>query len=200
MFDKDNSTSFIDLLFNLLVCITILLFIAILMIKIESVKKEDVKALTKYMIVMTWDSKSNDDVDLYAINSALTAPIYFNNRSGGLMFLDHDDLGRISDVVIVNGVPQTVESNHEVIYIKDIIEGEYIFNVHMYSKRDAGSTKITIELYAFEPYALIEIRELFLTYKGEEQTIVRLTFDKNRKIISRSYLYKHLSLFAAVAP
>lgn len=193
MFDKETGTSFTDLLFNILVGIVMLFFMSLLLVKIENVKHEDVKALTKYMVIVTWDPESTDDVDLYVQNPATDVPVCYYNLSNGLMYLDDDDLGPSKDIIVVDGVEREVKTNHEVIYIKDIIPGEYIINVHMYTKRNPGPTTVTVEIYGFDPYQLIEVRTIVLEFKGQETTIVRLTFNDEKKIVSRSYAYKRLT-------
>lgn len=192
MLDKETGTSFTDLLFNILVGIVMLFFMSLLLVKIEDVKKADVKALTQYMVVATWDPESEDDIDLYVQNPQGVTVCYYA-LSGGLMYLDDDDLGTTKDIVVIDGIETLIKSNHEVIYIKSIIPGEYTINVHAYTKKTANPTTITIEFYGFEPYRLIEKKTITLEIRGQEETIVRVTFDKEGNITHRSYEYKRLT-------
>ena len=59
-----SSTAFIDLLFNIIVGVAFLFMIAFLLINPVS-KKNDVESKADYLIILTWDNKSHDDIDLW---------------------------------------------------------------------------------------------------------------------------------------
>ena len=122
------------------------------------------------------------------------------------MYLDKDDLGFANDVVKnVDGTITKVNINREVVTIRGIIPGEYIVNAHYYSSRewtrhgqvrtnitDLNSEQvkdkknpltIKIELHKVNPYKILWVGEKKFIRKGQENTFVRFTVDKDGEII-----------------
>ncbi len=203
--EKYKSTiGFTDLLFNILVGFAFLFIIAFLLIKPEA-KKEDFKRKAEFVVVMEWDHDQPDDIDLY-VQDPTQNKVHFRLPITNFMYLDKDDLGYANDIVKnVDGTITKVNINREVVTIRGIIAGEYIINAHYYSSRewtrlgqlqtnisDLKSEKVKdkkkpltvkIELHKVDPYKIWWVGEKKFYRKGQEETFVRFTIDKDGNLI-----------------
>ena len=185
--DKYKSTiGFIDILFNILVGFAFLFIVAFLLIKPEA-KREDFDRKAEFIVVMEWDEERQDDIDLYVQDPSNTI-VHFRNARANFMHLDKDDLGKRNDTIMVNGVEKIVKINREVVTIRGIVPGEYIVNVHYYSdySEHANVTRgpmspleVKVTVYKVNPYSEVWQGTKTFTRKGQEETFVRFTMDKN---------------------
>ena len=185
--DKYKSTiGFIDILFNILVGFAFLFIVAFLLIKPEA-KREDFDRKAEFIVVMEWDKERQDDIDLYVQDPSNTI-VHFRNARANFMHLDKDDLGKRNDTIMVNGVEKIVKINREVVTIRGIVPGEYIVNVHYYSdySEHANVTRgpmspleVKVTVYKVNPYSEVWQGTKPFTRKGQEETFVRFTMDKN---------------------
>ena len=185
--DKYKSTiGFIDILFNILVGFAFLFIVAFLLIKPEA-KREDFDRKAEFIVVMEWDKERQDDIDLYVQDPSNTI-VHFRNARANFMHLDKDDLGKRNDTIMVNGVEKIVMINREVVTIRGIVPGEYIVNVHYYSdySEHANVTRgpmspleVKVTVYKVNPYSEVWQGTKTFTRKGQEETFVRFTMDKN---------------------
>ncbi len=187
-----SNFAFLDLLFNTLLCFVALFAISFLLINpVAHQKKVDVKA--EFLITVTWPEDMNDDVDVY-VRDPIGNLVYFKNRENGLMHLDRDDLGHKND--IISGPAGVIEykENQEVVTIRGVYSGEYIINVHLYSKKSDGEVLIpvTVEIEKLNPYKKFLIKTVELKGSGEEKTICRMIIDSEKNIESINYLSKQL--------
>jgi hypothetical protein len=208
--------SFVDLLFNVLVGFVALFFIALMMINPVVVKKNNIEMKAEFIIKVTWPEKAKDDVDTY-LEDPVGNLLFFNSRDVGLMHLDRDDLGRINDSVILpNGDKIVLNENREIATIRGIVKGEYVLNVHMFSRNDvyAAATQdengneieneedktfksfepleVTIEILKLNPYEIISVKKVILVDDGDEVTVLRFTLDENGKVVDMNSLEKTL--------
>ena len=202
MFDKEKYKStigFTDMLFNVLVGFAILIIVAFLLIKPEQ-KKEDFERRAEFVVVMEWNHDQPDDIDLY-VQDPTQAKVHFRLPIVNFMYLDKDDLGFANDVVkYKDGTTKKVNINREVVTIRGIIAGEYVINAHYYSSRewtrlgqlttntDIPSRKVDkkndpltvkIELHKVDPYKIMWVGEKKFFKKGQEETFVRFSIDKD---------------------
>ena len=204
--EKYKSTiGFTDLLFNILVGFAFLFIIAFILIKPEA-KKADFERKAEFVIVMEWDHDQPDDIDLY-VQDPTQNKVHFRLPITNFMYLDKDDLGYANDVVKnVDGTITKVNINREVVTIRGIIAGEYVINAHYYSSREwsrlgqldtnvydsipaAVASKqvkdkekpltVKIELHKVNPYTILWVGEKKFFRKGQEETFVRFTIDKD---------------------
>ncbi len=198
--EKYKSTiGFTDLLFNILVGFAFLFIIAFLLIKPEQ-KKADFERKAEFVIVMEWDHDQPDDIDLY-VQDPTQNKVHFRLPITNFMYLDKDDLGYANDIVKnVDGTVTKVNINREVVTIRGIIPGEYIINAHYYSSREwtrlgqlntninvtskkvKGKEKpltVKIEIHKVNPYTILWVGEKKFFRKGQEETFVRFTIDKD---------------------
>ena len=159
---------------------------AFLLIKPEA-KREDFDRKAEFIVVMEWDKERQDDIDLYVQDPSNTI-VHFRNARANFMHLDKDDLGKRNDTIMVNGVEKIVKINREVVTIRGIVPGEYIVNVHYYSdySEHANVTRgpmspleVKVTVYKVNPYSEVWQGTKTFTRKGQEETFVRFTMDKN---------------------
>tara|TARA_B100000287_G_scaffold147711_1_gene139435 strand:- start:487 stop:1017 length:531 start_codon:yes stop_codon:yes gene_type:complete len=136
-----------------------------------------------YEVVLTWDAKSADDLDLY-VQSASGHKVSFNRREGGqgsLISLDHDALGRRNNTLPEEG-GQIVRFHEEIVSFRGVTEGENIVTVHVYSKKDEKPVKCTIKLIRIKPYMEVVTKEKVFEATGEEKTAFRFKTNKQGEV------------------
>ena len=172
-----STTAFVDLLFLIILGFATLFVLAFLMI---NPPKQEAKITPKaeFLIVLDWDKKSNDDLDLY-VRDPIGNLVYFSSKENGFLHLDKDDLGRRNDTIVLStGAKVTVDLNREVISIRGILPGEYTVNVHLYTKTKKD-TEIPgyVEVIKIKPYAVVSKTPFVFDTPGQEETILRFSLD-----------------------
>ncbi|MGZ9809329.1 hypothetical protein ACXN5S_02595 [Pseudoroseicyclus sp. H15] len=176
MYDPEPETEFdvfTDLLFNSLVAITFMFFLAFAMINpIAETGKIDPKA--EFLITVTWPDNSEDDVDTYVEDPAGNI-VWYTRREAGLMHLDRDDRGMYRDVILVNGEEIANPLNQESVSIRGKADGEYVVNVvHFIS--NGGPIPVSVKVEKLNPEVqVIYYETLTLDHTGQEETAVRFT-------------------------
>jgi len=181
---------FIDVLFCCLLMLVAILFL----LKTEEQKTKMRPPNVLYEVVLTWEGKSGDDLDLY-VKSASGHIVSFNRREGGegsLISLDHDALGRRNNSLGEGEEGKIVEFHEEVVSFRGVTAGENIVTVHVYSKRDEGPTKATIKLIKVKPFKEVVVKERVFNVVGEEVTAFRFTTDKNADVVDINELPANL--------
>ena len=108
-----SNVAFTDLLFNIVVGLAFLFLLAFILMN-PVAKEKDVEEKSDFIIVMTWDDESGDDIDLW-VRDPLGNILSFRNRGVGVMHLDRDDLGLSNDKVMgADGKTTYVYRNKEV--------------------------------------------------------------------------------------
>lgn len=132
---------FSDLTLNVLCTIMIAFFLAVLLIN-PIAKSETVRKEANYIATMTWPADINCDIDMY-IRGPDGATVSFTHKSNQYMHIERDDTGHGSDS-IVNDKNETVlvtKRNEEVWTLRGVMDGDYVFNDHVYNCRaPAGTT------------------------------------------------------------
>ena len=138
-----------------------------------------------YEVVLTWDSESADDLDLY-VQSASGHVVSFNNREGGagsLISLDHDALGKRNNSLGEGQEGVIVQAHEEVVSFRAVFEGENIVTVHVYSKRDDAPVKARIKLIRVKPFKEVSTKEITFESTGQEKTAFRFVTNKSGDVI-----------------
>jgi len=191
MTKKTSTIGFLDLVQNTLVAFIMLFIIAFMMIKPIDEKPDPVQK-AEYIITVTWNSKSNDDVDSW-LQLPTGEIIYFQNKMTPAAHLDRDDLGHSTDTITHrNGDQEIIFINQEILTIRGIIEGEWTLNVHMYSKRTKGVASIVVTIDKLNPYFRDLTKTVTLKKKGDEKTVVRFMMDRDGFIRSTNDIPKKL--------
>ena len=185
-----TNLAFLDLLFNTLLCFAALFSLAFILIN-PSQKNKTVDAKAEFIITVIWPSEMDDDVDTY-VEDPEGNLIAFNRREQGLMHLDRDDTGISFDTIATDFGLIEYKENREMVTIRGYVPGEYVVNVHMYTKREDKETPVTIILEKINPYKVITGRNVVLKIKGDEKTAFRFTVNDEGKVIQTNQLLKVL--------
>lgn len=172
-----NTLSFVDLLFNVLMGFVFLFVVAFLMIN-PVAKQGDIVVPGEYMIIMTWTETSKDDVDLW-VRSPGNKTVSFTARDVEGMSLDRDDLGSVTDTIIVNGKAEVIPINQEVVTIRGVEPGIYNITAHMYQKSSPEPTEVTVEVVKLNPYLVVYKQTQTMTAKGQEKNFYQFTVNSS---------------------
>ena len=186
-----TNLAFLDLLFNTLLCFAALFSLAFILIN-PSKKNKTVDAKAEFIITVIWPSEMDDDVDTY-VEDPEGNLIAFNRREQGLMHLDRDDTGLSFDTISTSFGIVEYKENREMVTIRGYVPGEYVVNVHMYTKREDKETPVTIILEKINPYKVVTGRNVVLKLRGDEKTAFRFTVDDEGKVIQTNQLEKDLA-------
>ncbi len=181
-----SNVAFTDLLFNIVVGLAFLFLLAFILMN-PIAKEKDVEEKSDFIIVMTWDDESGDDIDLW-VRDPLGNILSFRNRGVGLMHLDRDDLGLSNDKVMgADGKIEYVYRNKEVASLRGYHAGTYLVNAHVYNKKRWKDNKmrrsnIKIELIKLNPYNEIAQAEFVAVGRGQEFTAFRFTLNADGEV------------------
>ena len=182
-----SNVAFTDLLFNIVVGLAFLFLLAFILMN-PIAKDKDIEEKSDFIIILTWDDESGDDIDLW-MRDPLGNILSFRNREDALMHLDRDDLGLSNDkVALPDGDYEYVYRNKEVVSLRGTHEGEYLVNVHVYNKKpwkdhSMNPSNIRVELIKLNPYDEITQAEFIATKRGQEFTAFHFTLDKDGEVI-----------------
>lgn len=197
-----SSTAFLDLLFNALIGFVMLFIISFLSITTNA-QKADIETKAEFIITVTWNEASDDDVDTY-LEDPLGNVLSYRRKDIGLAHLDRDDRGQINDRVrLADGSTVTVRENQELTSIRGFIGGQWVLNLHMYAKRDKTPTRVRIRVEKLNPAVrTIYDQEVEMTEKWQEITIGRFQMSAQGQVTGWDKLPKKLawSLGDAAAP
>ena len=181
--------SFIDFLFILLLAFISMFILALLLIN-PITKKSEIERKAEYIITLEWEDKSHDDIDIW-IEDPVGNILSFRNKVAGLMHLDKDDLGQINDIIYLpDGTRQVIELNREGATFRGWIKGEYVVNVHLYTKRQQEDAQVIVTMMRINPYKLLWEEHLPLTTRGQEYTVRRFTLNLQGDITKTSTVEK----------
>ena len=183
-----STTGLNDLLFNLLVGFVFLFVVAFLLIN-PPTKKEEAPKKAEYLIVIEWDERSSDDIDLWVMDPNRTT-VSFTRKEGGLLNLEKDDLGIANDQWITpQGERVTIPINREVVTMRGIVPGRYQIAAHVYSYRNASkmiggkrvytedNRTITATLIKINPYGEKYRIQKTYTQRGQQITLFNFELD-----------------------
>src|SRR3989344_3921322 len=143
----DENVSLFDGLWHMILFLVVMLVSLLLLIKLaQKVDEKKVDLLGEYLVTVRWPDDSADDVDTY-VRDPNGETVYYQSRERGLMNLDKDDRGKLTDTVMDQfGEEKKTDQNEETVNIRGIIEGEYIVNVHMWGKNDSSICPVSMTL------------------------------------------------------
>jgi len=185
-----STTAMLDLLFNTLLVFAAFFMLAFLLINPKDRQKKNTEAKADMLITVTWSNDSRDDVDMY-VEDPIGKLVYFQRKEDGLMHLDRDDLGYDNDRIVTPMGVFEYKENREIVALRGVFPGEYVVNVHMYSKRTSGPTEVTIILEKVNPFLkLCASKTVVLINRGDEETAFRFTVNKEGEVTKVSNLKK----------
>ena len=181
-----SNVAFTDLLFNIVVGLAFLFLLAFILMN-PIAKEKDIEEKSDFIIVMTWDDESGDDIDLW-VRDPLGNILSFRNRGVGVMHLDRDDLGLSNDKVMgADGKTTYVYRNKEVASLRGYHAGTYLVNAHVYNKKRWKDNKmrrsnIKIELIKLNPYQEVAQAEFVAVGRGQEFTAFHFTLNADGEV------------------
>ena len=186
-----SSTAFTDLLFNIVVGVTFLFMLAFLLIN-PVTKKNNVESKADYLIILTWDEKTDHDIDLW-IRDPLNKIMSFKSKDVGFMHLDRDDLGSRNDkITMPDGTVKFIRENREIAALRGTLAGEYSVNVDAYRKRTPEDVAVKVELIRVNPYKLLQMQEFIISKQGQEHSVFQ--FEMNDVGVITGYSDRTISL------
>jgi len=189
-----SNTPFIDLLFNTLLGFYFLFAMAFLMINTQT-KKADIHANAEYIITVSWESKVDDDIDIW-LEDPLGNRMFFRKKDIAMSHLDRDDRGIGYDkITLGDGTVIEYPYNQEIATIRGFIPGEWILNLHVYNKEkgenDIHPTEVTVRMEKLNPLVkVILLKQYKMANYWEEITVARFTMNAKGNIINWSTLFK----------
>ena len=187
-----TSLSFLDLLFNTVLCFAALFALSFILIN-PSKQDKNVEVKAEFISTVTWPNDLNNDVDTY-VEDPQGRLVAFMRREEGLMHLDRDDVGKFNDILSTPFGDVEYNENREVVTLRGTIEGEYVVNVHMYMQRSEQSpTPVRIQLDKINPFQIVTVKDVVLDITGSEKTAFRFTVDKEGEVSDVNELPKTLT-------
>lgn len=188
---KYNSfQAFLDLLFCTLIGFMVMFIIAFMAMNFNKQTK-NVDAKAEYIITVSWEKKSNDDVDTW-LEDPEGNFIWYQRREDGLMHLDRDDIGRANDFIQTKFGRVEVKENREIVTLRGVVQGEYVLNLHMFRKDSKTPVEVNVQIDKINPYSIILIKKIKFEKDGEEKTVTRFTLNKKGEVISINDIPKSL--------
>ena len=168
---------FRDMLYLLALSFAVLLIYALIQIN-PPAKKSEIEQKAEFLIILEWDKRSDADIDLWVMDPQRNV-VWFQDKTGGFLHLDKDDLGHRNDKIIIDGEEKIIFLNREVVTIRGILPGEYITNVHAYRKTKEAPVNGYVKLLKLNPY--IEYATEYFVFKnwGDEITVFRFNVDED---------------------
>lgn len=182
------SRGFLDLLFNVLLAFVFLFLVSSMLIQIEK-KETGIQTQAEFIITVTWDDNDPDDVDSW-LRDPLGNVTWFRHKEEGIAHLDRDDLGHQKDsVVLPDGTEVVYPYNQEITTIRQIIKGWWVFNIHMYSKRQEPITHVTVKCEKVNPTIQTMFYEEFvMASDGDEITVRRFRLNAAGEMVEQGQI------------
>ena len=168
---------FRDMLYLLSLSFAVLLIYALILIH-PPAKKSEVERKAEILIILEWDERSVADIDLWVMDPQENT-VWFQQKTGGFLHLDKDDLGQRNDRIMVDGKEKIIYLNREVVTIRGIVPGEYITNVHAYRKSEKNPINGYVRLLKLNPYVEYATEYFILKDVGDEVTVFRFEVDND---------------------
>ena len=182
---------FTDLLFNVLLAFTLLMFLAIIFMN-PIPKTGVINPKAEYIITVSWEDNSPDDIDTY-VQSPNGDLVWFRGTEAGFVHLDRDDRGLLNDTIMVGGEEIQNPLNQEVVTLRAVIPGEYIVNVHYYATKTKLPIDVNVKVEKVNPQLeVIYYGTVNLANKGEEKTATRFRISQDGLVTVTGNLYKKL--------
>ena len=182
---------FTDLLFNILLSFTLLMFLAIIFMN-PIPKTGVINPKAEYIITVSWKDNNPDDIDTY-VQSPTGDLIWFRGKEAGFVHLDRDDRGLLNDTIEVGGEKVQNPLNQEVVTIRAVVPGEYIVNVHYYATKTEQPIDVNVKVEKVNPkLEVIYYGTIKLEKKGVEKTATRFNITQNGIVSVSGNLFKKL--------
>ena len=194
----DFRTAYIDLLLNILTGIVFLFVLTTLLISAKKIEQEGILKKAEYIATIEWPLNIDCDVDMWLLDPD-GKKVSFNNKDGGLVHLERDDVGFRSDILDLFRLHEIEKDiiNEESIVFRGVKAGEYIINVHLYSCRvkiegshipyqlpirEAINVPVKFKLVKVNPYSIEHVADVTLTETWQEKNVVKFKMNEDKSI------------------
>lgn len=188
-----SSVGFTDLLFNLLVGFVFLFIVAFILIN-PITKKHDVPKKAEWIIVIEWNVKLNDDIDLW-VKDPRGNTVAFIRKEAGIMNLEKDDLGHSNDWIVDEyGERTLIPINREVVTLRGNMAGEFQVAAHVFAKKPKrlGDPEvenfIDVSVIKINPYRERIKYRVTYQYKGQQIPLVNFTLNSDGRMTGHNTL------------
>lgn len=141
----------------------------------KAAKDAEIKMPGNIMVWIRWPDYVDVDVDLWA-RAPGDQPVGYSNRAGNTFNLLRDDLGNVRD---------TTKLNYEVIFGRDMPDGRYTINVHLF-RNGSELTEVPVDADVFISYGSRAVsvakKRVILKEFGQETTIVNFILQDGKLI------------------
>ncbi len=168
-----SNLAFIDILFQLLIVLTTLMWLATLLIH-DPGKKEIVTA-AQVLVTLKWPHTRDVDMDLWIMDSGGAIEGYQSSAQGaGFMSLERDDTGNDNETFSLAGQTYRNEDNSEVITIRKAMPGEYKVSVHFYGGWAGDGVPIEVQVIQVNPqYKVVYRKKVVVDKQRDEMAVFR---------------------------
>jgi len=173
---RNIGPAFTDLLFLLTMGFAFLIYIMIYWLN-PIAKEGTIDPPVVMLIEADWNVENDTDVDLY-VRGPDGIVIYFANKDNGYITLKKDDLGRVSDKMLIDGVVVNIPRNYEVTTLTTLPDGWYTVNLHLFS---GTAENVTVKVTNVQHYSIVFEGDTHLG-KREETTVVSFLVEDGRVI------------------
>jgi len=161
---------------------TAMFMLAMVLIKVQE-STNDKSGLTpkgKLIIHLSWDPKSNTDLDLWARTDNPVSIVSFRQTDSSNMWLDHDSRGAASNKVkMADGTYKTTFGNDEIIQFKECTKTRVTVNVHAYHLDLGLPVAATVDIILPPSYKTIHTAQLDIKVNGQESTAFSFDLDED---------------------
>ena len=179
--DDGTFVPFTDMLFNVLLGFTFMIFTAFALIS-PTAKTGTVDLKAEFIITMTWPDNNPNDMDLYVEDPAGNI-VWYHSKEAGLMHLDRDDRGDYKNTITVNGKTIRNPIRQEIVTVRGIIPGEYVVNVNEFLDTSPVKMPVSVKVEKLNPTATVAFYDTHeFDHKGQEETYVRFTLDGDGQV------------------
>jgi hypothetical protein len=176
--DDGTFVPFTDMLLNVLMGFSIMVFISLALIRPE-IKSANVTLKAEYLISASWPDNSPDDIDVYVEDPAGNV-IWYRHLEAGFLALERDDRGMYKDTLIVDGKRIQNPLNQEIVTMRSIVPGEYVVDVFHYLANGVDPIPVTVSVQRLNPTVqVVYSGTVTLDHRGDEKTAIRFTLDKD---------------------
>jgi len=187
----DEQDVFTDLLFNALLGFAFMFAIAFMLIN-DSQDAGSIDTKAEVLISIQWPDDHPDDVDA-VVEDPQGGLVWYHNRDSGLMHLDRDDRGNLTDKITSKGEVISNPINQETVTVRGLQSGEYVINLLHYKSNYQDPLPVTVKVEKLNPSVeLIYYGEHFLMGVGDEKTALRFIVDGQKNITDLNQFQKKL--------
>jgi hypothetical protein len=137
------------------------------------------------MVYTTWPD-NHDDVDVWLLGPGMKVPIGYDHKNSENCDLIKDDQGTFKDSIGVN---------YENIFCRNLVDGEYIINVHAYKITTVPETvNIQVAMNVSGSMDILFNEQVTFSKPRDEITVVRFKI-KDGKVVPGSVHHTFVSLY-----